>query len=155
MQKQSKGAADESEFGRLIGAPSEKKAAFFGVSLLTLRRWCEDRPGKDAAPLAAVKLARIAFGGDLSAFGPEWSDVEITRAGLLLPGWRNPIPPGELRSAFWRAALVGSLESRIRQLEADLQKETAARDAAESKALHYRQMVRNEARAGWLASLMD
>lgn len=137
---------DETEFGRLVGGATETKSAFFGCTLPTLRRWID---GDVEPPVAALRLARLAFGGDLSGvFGRAWSEVELTAPGLRLPGWRNPIPVGELRALFWRGQQVATLERSVEQLRKDLARETAARIAAEERAEYFRRMVGLEARLG-------
>lgn len=136
------------DFGALIGAPTQEKADFFGVQLRTLRAWCE---GTTTPPAGMARLAALRYGGDLSAlFGNDWRDITASPAGLLLPGWRYPAPVAELRQIFARTQLENAYQRQIAQLEADLDKQKAATEAAEHRAAYYRGLVTSESRAAWL-----
>lgn len=92
---------------------------------------------------------------DLEAvFGAAWAGVVVSPGGLLLPGWRNPVPPCELRACFWRAQQVGLLEAQAARLTAEMEQARASADRAEAQARWYRSQLVAESRAALLARWM-
>ncbi len=120
--------------------PASTIAEVCQVDVATARRW---QSGNSKPPGHAEKLLRFTLRGDAAAlFGKEWAGVEFSRYGLSLPGWRNPIPPGELRASFWRMQQVEGLRRECERLARELEHAHEAQAAAEDRAdwLH-RQLV--------------
>lgn len=86
---------------------------------------------------------------DLEAlYGGEWAEMRVSKYGLSVPGWRSALPPGELRSMFYRCQHVAALESRVALLERDCAAAQARAEAAEEKAAQLRRLVVAESRLG-------
>lgn len=131
-------------------APAQVVADVCGVDVATVRRW---RSGQGKPHPLAEKVLRFTLRGDAAAiFGREWVGVTISRDGLQLPGWRGPIPVGELRAAFWRLQQVESLERERARLAHELEQARAAVEAAEELAAWYRRQLVGESRLALMLS---
>lgn len=138
------GASDE--LRALIGSQArDDLACYFGVTRPTLQRWLDG----GEPPLAVLRLARMRWGGDLAdVLGKEWSEVEISAAGLRLPGWRRPFSAVELRSTFARLQQLSVIEQENARLRRERSAAWAAQEAAEDAADYYRHQLRLESRLG-------
>lgn len=124
----------------------ETIARIAGVSVSTATRW---RANHDSIPAPAARLLSFFNGGDCAAlFGAGWRDIRLSPAGLHLPGWRGPIPVGELRAAFWRLQQVGQLGLDLDRARRDRLAAQEAQQLAEDAAAWYRGQLVLESRLG-------
>ncbi len=140
-------SGDSAELRELVGDRArEDLARFFGVSQTTLQRWLD---GRVRPPAAVMRLARLRWRGDLSAvFGPAWFELSASEAGLLLPGWRRPFSPGDLRSTWARLQQLECLRLENDRLRRERAAAWQAAEAAEDAAGWYRSQLRLESRLG-------
>jgi hypothetical protein len=121
-------------------------ADFFGVSTTTLQRWLD---GRTPVPLAALKLARLRWRGDLSAlFGAPWAELSVNEAGLQLPGMRRPLSLADLRSVAARLAELPLLRHEVARLTKEAERAQTALERAEDAREWYRRQLRLESRLG-------
>lgn len=80
--------------------------------------------------------------------GPAWSEIELTPGGLVVPGWRKPFEPEELRSMFFRCQQVAILEAENARLRRERAEAWALAEAEKEKAAYYRRLVVEESRLG-------
>lgn len=136
------------EFAQLVGSDIRWNAEFFGVSEKTLGNWMS---GKTAVPFLAMKLARFAYTGQLSAlYGNEWDCITVDRFGLTLPGWRRQFGAGELRRHFWDHQARYNLIFKVQQLERDVQRRDEQINELERQLAFYKRQVRLEAGLGMM-----
>ena len=82
--------------------------------------------------------------------GPEWDGFRLSSDGLHHPYWRRPFSAGDFKAMFYRSQQVSILERDLSRVRAELERATAAQDAAEGRAAWYRQQLRLEARLGMM-----
>lgn len=117
-----------------------------GCSLTTAKRW---KANPATMPDMAQRLTRYHVRGELrDLFGKEWEGFTMHKGRLFAPSWRNGFAPGEIKAMFFRVQQVRALESNVRQLERDLQRERERCEALERSNYFYRSQVMREARFG-------
>lgn len=82
--------------------------------------------------------------------GSEWDGFGLSRDGLQHPYWRRPFSCADLKAMFYRSQQVAILERDIARAHADLDRATAAQDAAADRADYYRRQLRLESRLGMM-----
>lgn len=150
MDNKTKKRRTKAEFSRLdfarVRLSDVEMQRLTGATRTTVARW---RTGQCPPPPAAIRLARLAYYGDLAELWPDWAGFQIGRDGLMyLPGFKYGFRPVELGQWYRLIHERHSLEHRLRIAERDLAAAQAAQEAAEARAEWYRQQLRLEARHG-------
>lgn len=140
-------SGDCAELRELLGSLAKQTIAdYYGVTRATLQGWLD---GHTKPPKPALLLARLQYRGDLSEImGKAWAEVSISQAGLLLPGWKRPFLPGELRATFMNLQRLYLLDHENIRLRAERADAWQRAEAAEDAAAYYRAQLRLESRMG-------
>lgn len=119
-----------------------------GCTPATAKRW---KAKPDIMPEMARRLIAYQNCHDLaSIWGKDWEHFQYHSGKLFAPSWRNGFAPNEISAMFFRVQLVRALESNVRQLERDLQRERERCEALERVNHFYRNQVMREARFGMM-----
>lgn len=86
---------------------SEQVAAFLGVTVRTYRRWLRAKPPEWARLLMAIRAGFVPWDG--------WRGWRIVDDGIVPPGYRDSVTPGQIMAVPFRLQLIADLKTRIRQ----------------------------------------
>ena len=86
---------------------SQEAAEFLGVTLRTYRRWLKGKPPAWARLLLAIRAGYVPWDG--------WQGWQIVNEGIVPPGYRDPVTPGQIMAVPYRLQQLAELKRQIRQ----------------------------------------
>lgn len=123
-----------------------------GCALSTARRW---KAQPHTMPESARRLVGYHVCHDLAIlWGKDWEHFKFIDGQLVAPFWRRGFTPREILGMFYRVQQVSGLESDVRLLKRDLERERARCEVLERDNYFYRKQVKSEARYGLMFARM-
>lgn len=86
---------------------NQQAADFLGVSLRTYRRWLKGKPPAWARLLLAIRAGYVPW--------ENWQGWQVVNDGILPPGYRDPVTPGQIMAVPYRLQQLAELKKQVRQ----------------------------------------